>query len=143
MLNYDISYINNKNNPIELRAQAAGELWELLGSINKTLKSFKKELISEAERVGKDLTIYSGDFRTEVQKQPPTPKIDTFDPDTLREELGDALFEKYIAHSYTIKWSEFRNAPPHIKDVFFSVPGLELTQTHQVKFNRKGKKSYP
>ena len=137
-VNQLINTMNNQNLPMTVRTRAAAQVWELQNRMNKTLKSFKNELIDQSKGEGQDLEILSSESKyiTTVQIQPPTPKIDTLDPDLLREELGEELFEKYIAHSYTIKWSEFRNAPNDHKEAFFNLPGLELKQTYQVKFER-------
>lgn len=137
-VNQLINTMNNQNLSMTVRTRAAAQVWELQNRMNKTLKSFKNELIDQSKGEGQDLEILSSESKyiTTVQIQPPTPKIDTLDPDLLREELGEELFEKYIAHSYTIKWSEFRNAPNDHKEAFFNLPGLELKQTYQVKFER-------
>ena len=133
-----VSTINNSNLPIDDRTQAAAMLWERMNRYQKTLKSFKSELIQMSSRENCDLQIPSpnGTYITSVEKQPPTPKIDTLDPELLRESLGEDFFNQYIAHSHTIRWSEFRNAPESVKDAFYSIPDLEMTQTYQVKFKR-------
>ena len=137
-VNQLISTMTNRNLSIDQRTQAAAQVWEMQNKMNKTLKSFKNELINLSKGEGHDLEIISTEekYKTTVQIQPPTPAIDTLDPNLLREELGDELFNKYIAHSYTIKWSEFRNAPNDHKEAVFNLPGLELKQTYQVKFER-------
>lgn len=137
-VNQLINNMADKDLSLEQRTQAAAQVWEMQNKMNKTLKSFKNELISLSKSQGFDLDIMSSEkkYKTTVQIQPPTPAIDTLDPDLLRDELGEQLFNKYIAHSYTIKWSEFRNAPPEHKECFFNLPGLELKQTYQVKFER-------
>ena len=137
-INQLINTMNNRNPSLAIRTKAAAQVWELQNRMNKTLKSFKNELIDLSKGEGQDLEILSseGKYTTSVQIQPPTPKIDTLDPELLREELGEELFEKYIAHSYTIKWSEFRNAPDHHQEAFYNLPNLELKQTYQVKFER-------
>jgi hypothetical protein len=71
-----------------------------------------------------------------VEKQPPTPKLESVQISDIEKTLGDD-FDQYIAHSYTIKWSEFRDAPQEVKDGFYDIPGMELGHTYQVKFNKK------
>ena len=69
-----------------------------------------------------------------VERQPPTPKVESLDIEALKAELGEDLFERYIAHSYTIRWSDFKLAPQELKDRFLQ--NLETVQTYQVKFKR-------
>ena len=54
----------------------------------------------------------------------------------IEDAIGEELFDQYIAHSYTIRWSEFRDAPEEVKEAFYNVPNLETMQTYQVKFKR-------
>lgn len=133
--------IQDSNLSIHDRTQAAAMLWERMNRYQKTLKDFKSELIKMSEKEDCDFNITStnGTYTTFIEKQPPTPKIDTLDPDFLRESLGEDFFNQYIAHSHTIRWSEFRNASDDVKKAFYSIPGLEMTQTYQVKFKRTNK----
>ena len=131
-----IKTMNNPNNTLNERARAAAQLWEIQNRMAKELKTFKNELIDISKDEQQDLKIPSNGYLTTVQKQPPTPKIDTLDPDVVRTWLGDDLYAQYIAHSYTIKWSEFRNASQENQKRFYTIPGLELAQTYQVKFKR-------
>lgn len=138
----NVNKLLNTMNDINLspsdRSGAAARLWEITNRINKNLKTFKEELIDLSEAEGKDLTLTSSDDRYEtlVERQPPSPVLDTIDVDTLRSELGDYLFEKYVAHSHTIKWSEFKFADPEVQKKVYGLPGLEINQTYQVKFKR-------
>lgn len=133
-----INTMNDTNLTINDRISAASQLWELQNRMVKNLKVFKDELSELSKTEGEDLSIYSNDGRymATIEKQPPTPKIETLDLEALRGELGDELFNRYIAHSYTIRWSEFKLADQELKDRFFSTPGLEVSQTYQVKFKR-------
>ena len=137
-INHLINTMNDDRLSLAVRTKAAARLWETQNRMNKTLKAFKNELIALSVKEGTDLEIRSteGKYMTTVQIQPPTPKVDTLDPHLLREELGDELFNKYIAHSYTIKWSEFRNAEASHQAAFYNLTGLEMAQTYQVKFQR-------
>jgi len=131
--------INTMNDPtlsLNQRTEAASKLWEASNRVNKNLKSFKSELIELAE--DKDLIIESesGKYTTKVEKQPPTPKLESVDINDIEDAIGQDLFDQYIAHSYTIRWSEFREAPEDVKEAFYNVPNLETMQTYQVKFKR-------
>ena len=131
-----VNKLKNRKTPLQERVRIATQLWERQNEITSCLKSFKAELSHLAEQEGSDLEIRSEGCMALVQKQPPTPKLEPFNMDALKLALGDELFEKYIAHSYTLRWSEFRNAPQSVKDQFYSLPELETTQTYQVKFKR-------
>lgn len=131
--------INTMNDPtlsLNQRTEAASRLWEASNRLNKNLKSFKSELIELAQ--DKDLIIESssGKYTTNVEKQPPTPKLESVNILDIEEAIGQDLFDQYIAHSYTIRWSEFRDAPEDVKEAFYAVPNLETMQTYQVKFKR-------
>lgn len=131
-----IQTLNNPRLPLTDRISAASQLWELQSKMNKSLKSFKNELSNLSEREGEDLRITSTDGRymATVERQPPTPKVESLDIEALRSEIGDDLFERYIAHSYTIRWSDFKLAPQELKDRFLQT--LDTVQTYQVKFKR-------
>ena len=131
-----IKTMNDTNTTLNQRTRAAAQLWEIQNRMTKELKVFKNELINISKSEQQDLHIPSNGYTTSVQKQPPTPKIDTLNPEVLRDWLGEERYAQYIAHSYTIRWSEFRNANQEDKDRLYSIPGLELTQTYQVKFGR-------
>jgi hypothetical protein len=133
--------MNDTRLSINERISAATQLWELQSKMNKNLKSFKDELSEISRQEGEDLTIFSEDgrFMATVEKQPPTPKIETMDLDALRDDLGEELFKRYLALSYTIRWSEFRLAPDEVRERVLKSPGLEVTQTYQVKFKRTRK----
>tara|TARA_Y100001970_G_scaffold286594_1_gene409157 strand:- start:9889 stop:10314 length:426 start_codon:yes stop_codon:yes gene_type:complete len=131
-----IKTMKDTHNTINERTRAAAQLWEIQNRMAKELKRFKNELINESKTEQQDLSIPSNGYLTTVQKQPPTPKIDTLNPEVLRDWLGEERYAQYIAHSYTIKWSEFRNANQEDQERFYSIPGLELMQTYQVKFSR-------
>lgn len=133
-----INAMNDTHRSLNDRISAASQLWELQNRMVKNLKVFKDELSEISKAEGEDLSIYSNDGRymATVEKQPPTPKIETLDLDALQEKLGEELFNRYIAHSYTIRWSEFKLADQELRDRFFSTPGLEVSQTYQVKFKR-------
>jgi hypothetical protein len=135
-INTLINTMNNKDAPLPRRVEAASQLWEAQNRINKNLKGFKNELIEMAD--DQDLIIESatGKYTTRVEKQPPTPKLESVDIADLEDALGEDLFDQYIAHSYTIRWSEFREAPDEVKEAFYAVPNLETMQTYQVKFKR-------
>ena len=130
--------MNDTRLSINDRISAATQLWELQNRMNKSLKSFKDELSEISRQEGEDLSIYSNDgrFVATVEKQPPTPKIETMDLDALRDDLGEELFNRYLAQSYTLRWSEFRLAPDEVRERVLKSPGLVLTQTYQVKFKR-------
>lgn len=131
-----INTMNDSTLNINQRTEAASRLWEAQNRLNKSLKSFKSELIEMAD--DQDIIIESstGKYTTRVEKQPPTPKLESVDIQDLEDALGDDLFDQYIAHSYTIRWSEFRDAPDEVKEAFYNVPNLETMQTYQVKFKR-------
>jgi len=131
-----INTMNDTNLNINQRTEAASQLWEASNRLNKNLKSFKNELIVMAE--GQDLIIESssGKYTTRVEKQPPTPKLESVNITGIEDAVGKDLFDQYIAHSYTIRWSEFRVAPKNVKEAFYNVPNLETMQTYQVKFKR-------
>ncbi len=133
-----LNTLNNTSLNINIRVNAASQLWELQNKMNKSLKSFKSELSSLSESEGEDLVITSNDgrYKAFIERQPPTPKVESLDLDAIKSELGEDLFNQYIAHSYTIRWSEFKLAPQELKDRFFKTPGLETMQTYQVKFKR-------
>ena len=124
-----IATMNDRGAPLHLRTESAAVLWEINNRVNKNLKSFKSELITLAKDEQKDLGISStdGKYITTVEKQP---------PEVIKDSLGEEFYDQYIAHSHTIRWSEFRNAPPFVKEAFYSIPEIELTQTYQVKFKR-------
>jgi hypothetical protein len=123
----------------QTRSGAAAKLWELQNRIGKDLKRFKSDMSDLSEREGGDLILTSPDqmYVTTVEKQPPTPNLTTLDTELVREKLGDGFFDQYIAQSYTIRWSEFRHAPHSVREKFYNLPGVVLSQTYQVKFKRK------
>ena len=131
--------INTMNDPtlsLNQRTEAASRLWEAQNRLNKSLKSFKSELIEMADEQDLIIESASGKYTTRVEKQPPTPKLESVDINDIEEAIGEDLFDQYIAHSYTIRWSEFRDAPEDVKEAFYAVPNLETMQTYQVKFKR-------
>ena len=131
-----ITTMNDNTLNINQRTEAASRLWEAQNRLNKSLKSFKSELIEMADEQDLIIESASGKYTTRVEKQPPTPKLESVDIHDLEDALGDDLFDQYIAHSYTIRWSEFRDAPKDVKEAFYAVPNLETMQTYQVKFKR-------
>ena len=136
--------MNDTRLSINDRISAATQLWELQNRMNKNLKSFKDELSEISRQEGEDLSIYSNDgrFMATVEKQPPTPKIETMDLDGhLRDDLGEELFNRYLAQSYTIRWSEFRLAPDEVRKRVLKSPG-QVTQTYQVKFKRTSRRTH-
>lgn len=128
--------MNDTNLDINQRTEAASRLWEAQNKLNKSLKSFKSELIEMADNQDLIIESASGKYTTRVEKQPPTPKLESVDIIDIEDALGEDLFDQYIAHSYTIRWSEFRDAPEEVKEAFYNVPNLETMQTYQVKFKR-------
>ena len=131
-----INTMNDPNININQRTEAASRLWEASNRLNKNLKSFKSELIEMAEDQDLIIESSSGKYTTKVEKQPPTPKLESVDISDIENAIGPDLFDQYIAHSYTIRWSEFREAPEDVKEAFYNVPNLETMQTYQVKFKR-------
>lgn len=128
--------MNDTSLNINERTEAASRLWEAQNRLNKSLKSFKSELIEMAEDQDLIIESASGKYTTKVEKQPPTPKLESVDITDIEDAIGEELFDQYIAHSYTIRWSEFRDAPEEVKEAFYNVPNLETMQTYQVKFKR-------
>lgn len=131
-----INTMNDTTLNINQRTEAASRLWEAQNRLNKSLKTFKAELIEMADDQDLIIESSSGKYTTRVEKQPPTPKLESVDIADLEDALGEDLFDQYIAHSYTIRWSEFRDAPDEVKEAFYAVPNLETMQTYQVKFKR-------
>tara|TARA_A100001388_G_scaffold272599_1_gene253161 strand:+ start:3759 stop:4175 length:417 start_codon:yes stop_codon:yes gene_type:complete len=128
--------MNDTSLTINQRTEAASRLWEASNRLNKSLKSFKSELIEMADDQDLIIESSSGKYTTKVEKQPPTPKLESVDINDIEDAIGEDLFDQYIAHSYTIRWSEFREAPEDVKEAFYNVPNLETMQTYQVKFKR-------
>lgn len=128
--------MNDTNLTINQRTEAASRLWEASNRLNKSLKSFKSELIEMADNQDLIIESSSGKYKTKVEKQPPTPKLESVDVNEIEDAIGTELFDQYIAHSYTIRWSEFRDAPKEVKEAFYNVPNIEMMQTYQVKFKR-------
>ena len=128
--------MNDTNLDINQRTEAASKLWEAQNRFNKSLKSFKSELIEMADDQDLIIESSSGKYTTRVEKQPPTPKLESVDICDIEDAISEDLFDQYIAHSYTIRWSEFREAPEEVKEAFYAVPNLETMQTYQVKFKR-------
>ena len=131
-----MNQMNDTSLDINERTEAASRLWEAQNRLNKSLKSFKSELIEMAEDQDLIIKSASGKYTTKVEKQPPTPKLESVDINDIEDAIGEDLFDQYIAHSYTIRWSEFRDAPEEVKEAFYNVPNLETMQTYQVKFKR-------
>lgn len=131
-----IATMNDTSLTINQRTEAASRLWEASNRLNKNLKSFKSELIELAEQQDLIIESSSGKYTTSVEKQPPTPKLESVNLLDIEEAIGSDLFDQYIAHSYTIRWSEFRDAPSEVKDAFYDIPNIEMMQTYQVKFKR-------
>ena len=131
-----MNQMNDTSLDINERTEAASRLWEAQNRLNKSLKSFKSELIEMAEDQDLIIESASGRYTTRVEKQPPTPKLESVDINDIEDAIGEDLFDQYIAHSYTIRWSEFRDAPEEVKEAFYNVPNLETMQTYQVKFKR-------
>lgn len=131
-----ITTMNDTSLTINQRTEAASRLWEASNRLNKNLKSFKSELIELAEQQDLIIESSSGKYTTSVEKQPPTPKLESVNLLDIEEAIGSDLFDQYIAHSYTIRWSEFRDAPSEVKDAFYGIPNIEMMQTYQVKFKR-------
>lgn len=128
--------MNDTSLDINERTEAASRLWEAQNRLSKSLKSFKSELIEMADDQDLIIESASGRYTTRVEKQPPTPKLESVDIQDIEDAIGEDLFDQYIAHSYTIRWSEFREAPEGVKEAFYAVPNLETMQTYQVKFKR-------
>jgi hypothetical protein len=137
-VNQLINTMNNTHLTPSERTGAAAKLWEIQNRMAKSLKKFKADLSDLSDQEGKDLWVTSSDkmYITCVERQPPTPQIGALDPEEVRQVLGDNLFDQYIAHSYTIRWSEFKLAPEEVKEKFYNIPGINMTQTYQVKFKR-------
>ena len=135
-INQLINTMNDSTLTLNERTEAASKLWEAQNRLNKSLKGFKSELIEKADDQDLIIESTSGKYTTKVEKQPPTPKLESVDILDLEEAIGEDLFDQYIAHSYTIRWSEFREAPEEVKEAFYAVPNLETMQTYQVKFKR-------
>jgi hypothetical protein len=131
-----MNQMNDTSLNINQRTEAASRLWEAQNRLNKSLKSFKSELIEMADDQDLIIESASGRYTTRVEKQPPTPKLESVDIAEIEDAIGVDLFDQYIAHSYTIRWSEFRDAPEEVKEAFYAVPNLETMQTYQVKFKR-------
>jgi hypothetical protein len=131
-----MNQMNDTSLNINERTEAASRLWEAQNRLNKSLKSFKSELIEMADDQDLIIESASGKYTTRVEKQPPTPKLESVDINDIEDAIGEDLFDQYIAHSYTIRWSEFRDAPEEVKEAFYNVPNLETMQTYQVKFKR-------
>lgn len=131
-----MNQMNDTSLDINERTEAASRLWEAQNRLNKSLKSFKSELIEMADDQDLIIESASGRYTTRVEKQPPTPKLESVDINDIEDAIGEDLFDQYIAHSYTIRWSEFRDAPEEVKEAFYNVPNLETMQTYQVKFKR-------
>lgn len=131
-----MNQMNDSTLNINERTEAASRLWEAQNRLNKSLKSFKSELIEMADDQDLIIESASGKYTTRVEKQPPTPKLESVDINDIEDAIGEDLFDQYIAHSYTIRWSEFRDAPEEVKEAFYNVPNLETMQTYQVKFKR-------
>jgi len=131
-----MNQMNDTTLNINQRTEAASRLWEAQNRLNKSLKSFKSELIEMADDQDLIIESASGKYTTRVEKQPPTPKLESVDINDIEDAIGEDLFDQYIAHSYTIRWSEFRDAPEEVKEAFYAVPNLETMQTYQVKFKR-------
>lgn len=131
-----MNQMNDSTLNINERTEAASRLWEAQNRLNKSLKSFKSELIEMADDQDLIIESASGRYTTRVEKQPPTPKLESVDINDIEDAIGEDLFDQYIAHSYTIRWSEFRDAPEEVKEAFYNVPNLETMQTYQVKFKR-------
>ena len=131
-----INTMNDTNLNITQRTEAASQLWEAQNRLNKNLKVFKSELIEMADDQDLIIESSSGKYHTKVEKQPPTPKLESVDINDIEDAIGQDLFDQYIAHSYTIRWSEFRDASEEVKEAFYAVPNLEMMQTYQVKFKR-------
>ena len=128
--------MNDTNLDINQRTEAASKLWEAQNRFNKSLKSFKSELIEMADDQDLIIESASGKYTTSVEKQPLTAKLESVDICDIEDAISEDLFDQYIAHSYTIRWSEFREAPEEVKEAFYAVPNLETMQTYQVKFKR-------
>ena len=128
--------MNDTNLDINQRTEAASKLWEAQNRFNKSLKSFKSELIEMADDQDLIIESASGKYTTSVEKQPLTPKLESVDICDIEDAISEDLFDQCIAHSYTIRWSEFREAPEEVKEAFYAVPNLETMQTYQVKFKR-------
>ena len=131
-----MNQMNDTSLDINERTEAASRLWEAQNRLSKSLKSFKSELIEMADDQDLIIESASGRYTTRVEKQPPTPKLESVDINDIEDAIGEDLFDQYIAHSYTIRWSEFRDAPEEVKEAFYNVPNLETMQTYQVKFKR-------
>ena len=131
-----MNQMNDTSLDINERTEAASRLWEAQNRLSKSLKSFKSELIEMADDQDLIIKSASGKYTTKVEKQPPTPKLESVDINDIEDAIGEDLFDQYIAHSYTIRWSEFRDAPEEVKEAFYNVPNLETMQTYQVKFKR-------
>lgn len=131
-----MNQMNDTSLDINERTEAASRLWEAQNRLSKSLKSFKSELIEMADDQDLIIESVSGRYTTRVEKQPPTPKLESVDINDIEDAIGEDLFDQYIAHSYTIRWSEFREAPEEVKEAFYGVPNLETMQTYQVKFKR-------
>jgi hypothetical protein len=114
-MNQWIQMINDSSLSIEQRTHAAAHLWDELRLAQNALRFHRTELISLLKDQ-KSLVIDTPNHHTQVLRDHTSLSIDHLSPEELKSLLGEDLYTTYIAHSHTLRWSRFKDAPIEIQN---------------------------
>lgn len=131
-----LEILDNPNTPISEKAAAASELWNHSLTIQNALKGFKKS-VKNLARKGEVLHLGNKDYYCTIDYQCASPSLDSVDIEALKEIIPQDIYEKYVSHSYTIRWGAYKKSPAEVKQLFESIPNIKKQDVIQVKFNNK------
>ena len=114
-MNQWIQTIQDSSLSIEQRTHAAAHLWDNLRLAQTILKNYRGELTTLLQNED-SLVIETQDHYTHIQRDRTSLSVDHVSPEELKSHLGEDLYEHYIAHSHTIRWSRFKDAPSEIQE---------------------------
>lgn len=114
-MNQWIQIVRDTSLTIKERTHAAAHLWDELCIAQKVLKQYRTELTNLLQDQD-SLVIETPDHYTRIQRDQTSLSVDHLTPKDLKTLLGDELYDRYIAHSHTLRWSRFKDAPKEIQD---------------------------
>ena len=81
----------------------------------RVLKQYRAELTNLLQDQD-SLVIETQDHYTRIQRDQTSLSFDHLTSKELKDLLSETVYAKYIAHSHTLRWSRFKDAPKHIQD---------------------------
>ena len=119
-MNQWIQIIRDASLTIEERTHAAAHLWDELCVAQRVLKQHRTEL-THLLKDQDSLVIETQDHYTRIQRDQTSLSIDHLTPKELKNLLGDDLYKQYVAHSHTLRWSRFKDAPQEVQDKLMQI----------------------